>query len=50
MEHVIRRGETLGDLASRYNVSIRRIRDANRLHSDRLAPGQVLRIPAPQET
>lgn len=50
VEHVIRRGETLGDLASRYNVSIRRIRDANRLHSDRLAPGQVLRIPAPQET
>lgn len=50
VQHVIRPGETLSGLAARYNVSVRRIRDANQLHSDRVAPGQVLRIPAAQET
>ncbi|CAG0941848.1 N-acetylmuramoyl-L-alanine amidase [Gammaproteobacteria bacterium] len=50
VQHVIRPGETLSGLAARYNVSVRRIRDANQLHTDRVAPGQVLRIPAAQET
>ncbi|MBW7931033.1 MAG: N-acetylmuramoyl-L-alanine amidase [Gammaproteobacteria bacterium] len=49
-EYVIRRGDTLSGIAARHNVSIRRIRDANGLRSDQLAPGQVLRIPAAQET
>lgn len=49
-EYVIRRGDTLSGIAARHNVSIHRIRDANGLRSDRLAPGQVLRIPAAQET
>lgn len=49
-EYVIRRGDTLSDIAARHNVSVRRIRDANGLRSDQLAPGQVLRIPAAQET
>ena len=50
VQHVIRPGETLSGLATRYNVSVRRIRDANQLRSDQVAPGQVLRIPAAQET
>jgi N-acetylmuramoyl-L-alanine amidase len=48
--HVIREGETLSVIAERYNVSVRRIRDANRLSSDRVAVGQVIRIPAVRET
>lgn len=50
VQHVIRPGETLSGLATRYNVSVRRIRDVNQLHSDQVIPGQVLRIPAAQET
>jgi N-acetylmuramoyl-L-alanine amidase len=45
VEHVIRRGETLSTIASRYHTSVGRIRDANRLKSDRVAAGQVIRIP-----
>jgi N-acetylmuramoyl-L-alanine amidase len=46
VRHVIGAGETLSVIAERYNVSVRRIRDANRLASDRVVVGQVLRIPA----
>jgi N-acetylmuramoyl-L-alanine amidase len=45
VEHVIRRGETLSTIATRYHTSVGRIRDANRLTSDRVAAGQVIRIP-----
>jgi len=45
VEHVIRRGETLSTLASRYNVSVGQIRAANNLRGDRIVVGQVLRIP-----
>ncbi|MCC5794451.1 MAG: N-acetylmuramoyl-L-alanine amidase [Chromatiales bacterium] len=45
IEHVIRRGETLSALASRYNVSVREIRAANNLRGDRVVVGQVVRIP-----
>jgi N-acetylmuramoyl-L-alanine amidase len=48
--HVIRAGETLSAIASRYNISVRRIRDANGLRSDRVTVGQVLRIPMVRET
>ena len=44
-EHVIRRGDTLSELAERYNVSVSRIRQANRLQDSRIRVGQVLRIP-----
>jgi len=44
--HVIRRGDTLSDIADRYAVSVRRIRSENRLQSDNIKVGQVLRIPA----
>jgi N-acetylmuramoyl-L-alanine amidase len=45
MQHVTRRGESLSEIASRYNTSVRRIRAANQLKGDKVAVGQVLRIP-----
>ena len=44
-EHVIKRGETLSEIASRYHVSLNQLRSANRLRSDSLRIGQVLQIP-----
>ena len=44
-EHVIERGETLSHIATRYHVSLKTLRVANRLKSDRLRVGQVLQIP-----
>lgn len=48
-EYVIRRGDTLSEIATRYNVSINRIRSHNRLSNDRIRVGQVLRIPLPRD-
>lgn len=50
VEHVIRQGDTLSELASRYNTSIRLIRDANRLGTDEVSVGQIIRIPAARAT
>jgi len=50
VQHVIRRGETLSVIADRYNTSVRRIRDANRLKTDRVAVGQVIRVPLTRDT
>ena len=47
-QYVIRRGDTLSGIAYRYNVSVRNIRTANNLRSDRIRVGQVLRIPSAQ--
>ena len=44
-EHVIKRGETLSEIASRYQVSLDTLRLANQLNSDSLRIGQVLHIP-----
>ena len=44
-EHVIKRGETLSGIASRYHVSLNQLRSVNRLRSDSLRIGQVLQIP-----
>lgn len=44
-EHVVRAGESLGMIASRYDVSAASIRSANDLKSDSLKVGQVLKIP-----
>lgn len=44
-EYVIRRGDTLSEIASRYNVSLRVLRAANGLTTDRVYVGQTLRIP-----
>jgi N-acetylmuramoyl-L-alanine amidase len=43
--HVIRRGDTLSGLADRYKVSVRSLRTANSLRSDRVMVGQTLQIP-----
>ncbi|HAW45570.1 MAG TPA: N-acetylmuramoyl-L-alanine amidase AmiB, partial [Sutterella sp.] len=54
--HVVRRGETLSRIASRYGVTVRSLRSWNRLSSKSvIRPGQRLRIwlanaPATQKT
>ncbi|MFQ5635944.1 MAG: N-acetylmuramoyl-L-alanine amidase [Gammaproteobacteria bacterium] len=49
VEHVIRRGETLSAIASRYDVSVRRIRSVNKLRGDKIIVGRILRIPSAQD-
>jgi membrane-bound lytic murein transglycosylase D len=44
--HVVRRGETLWDLARRYGVSVQALMEANEMSSSRLRAGQKLRIPS----
>lgn len=48
-QYVIRRGDTLSEIASRYNVSLKALRVANGLSGDRLRIGDTLRIPANEE-
>jgi N-acetylmuramoyl-L-alanine amidase len=43
--HVIARGDTLSALASRYGVSLSRLRKTNELRDDLLRVGQVINIP-----
>lgn len=43
--HVIRSGETLSGIASRYRVSVNELRQHNNLANDRIHAGQVLVIP-----
>jgi N-acetylmuramoyl-L-alanine amidase len=43
--HVIRSGDTLSRIAQQYDVSLSKLRRANRLQSDVIRVGQVLRIP-----
>ncbi len=45
VSHVIGRGDTLSEIAERYNVSMSAIRAANKLSNDRIRVGQTLRIP-----
>ncbi len=45
VSHVISRGDTLSEIAERYNVSMSAIRSVNKLSSNRLRIGQTLRIP-----
>jgi hypothetical protein len=44
--HKVRRGESLWLISQRYDCSVRAIKKANSIASNRLMPGQVLRIPA----
>lgn len=44
--HVVQRGDTLGGIAQRYQVSVRDIRATNNLDGDLIRPGAVLVIPA----
>ena len=43
--HRVRRGETLGRIASRYGVSVSSIKRSNGMKSSTIRTGQVLRIP-----
>ena len=45
VKHVIARGDTISEIAERYNVSASAIRRANSLSSDRIRIGQTLNIP-----
>lgn len=45
-EHIIKYGDTLSGIAHLYNVSMKTLRTANHLRSDRLRVGQVLHIPS----
>ncbi|MDJ0701000.1 MAG: N-acetylmuramoyl-L-alanine amidase [Woeseiaceae bacterium] len=45
VKHVIARGDTLSEIAERYNVSTTAIRRANRLSNDNIRIGQTLSIP-----
>jgi len=45
VSHVITRGDTLSEIAERYNVSTAAIRAANQLHGDTIRVGQTLSIP-----
>ena len=45
VRHVIARGDTLSEIAQRYNVSAAAIRAANRLNGDTIRVGQTLSIP-----
>jgi N-acetylmuramoyl-L-alanine amidase len=44
--HVVARGDTLGGIAQRYNISLSSLRSVNRLKSDRISIGKELVIPA----
>jgi N-acetylmuramoyl-L-alanine amidase len=44
-EHVIRIGDTLSEIAARYQVSLNTLRQENQLRGDVIRVGQVLRIP-----
>ena len=46
MRHVVSPGETLGDVAGRYAVSVDELRRRNSLDGEQLATGMILEIPA----
>ena len=45
-EHTIRRGETLSEIAQRYQVTLGSLREVNNITNDRIMIGQILKIPA----
>ena len=45
-EHTIKRGETLSEIAARYQISLSSLRGANEINGDRIMVGQILYIPA----
>ena len=45
VRYVITRGDTLSEIAERYNVSTAAIRRANKLSNDKIRVGQTLQIP-----
>jgi N-acetylmuramoyl-L-alanine amidase len=45
VRHVVARGDTVSEIAERYNVSTADIRRANKLSNDKIRIGQTLSIP-----
>ncbi len=45
VRHVVTRGDTVSEIAERYNVRVSDIRRANKLSSDKIRVGQTLSIP-----
>lgn len=45
-EHTVQRGDTLSMIATRYDVSLASLRQANSLRNDQIRVGQVLKVPA----
>ena len=43
--HVIKRGDTLSEIAARYRVSFKTLKDFNGLRNDTIHLGQTLKIP-----
>jgi N-acetylmuramoyl-L-alanine amidase len=43
--HIVKRGESLSEIAQRHGVTVAKLRSANRLRSDALFAGSVLKIP-----
>src|SRR5581483_1552352 len=50
VEYTVKSGDTLIDIANRYNVTVDQIRESNNLDSDIIRPGDKLRIPQPTPT
>lgn len=46
LEYVIARGDTLSDIADRFNVPLSHLRRANKIRGDRIRIGQIIRIPS----
>ncbi|MEP6835015.1 MAG: transglycosylase SLT domain-containing protein [Gemmatimonas sp.] len=44
--HIVKRGETLGKVSERFNVSVAKLRSLNGLRSDKLVAGQAIRVRA----
>jgi len=49
-QYTIQRGDTLSEIADRYNVTVRNIRDVNKIRGDKIRVGQTLRIPSSTRT
>ena len=45
LRHVVSPGETLGDVAGRYAVSVDALRQQNRLETEQIVTGTILEIP-----
>lgn len=47
VKHVVKKGDTLSSIASRYKVSMATLRDYNKLKDQQVRIGQTIQIPAP---
>ena len=43
--HVVQRGETLSEIAEKYNTSVSKIRSMNNIHNSHIQVGQKLKVP-----